>query len=59
MINRASELAVTRQAELLRISRGSVYYLPQPVSANYLALMRRIDEMHLDQPWAGVRNLRD
>ena len=59
MIDRASELPVTRQAELLGISRGSVYYLPQPVSANDLVLMRRIDEMHLEHPWAGARTLRD
>jgi putative transposase len=59
MIDRTNELPVTRQAELLGISRGSVYYLPQPVSTSDLSLMRRIDEMHLDQPWAGARTLRD
>ena len=44
---------------MLEISRGSVYYLPRPVSAADLALMRRIDELHLDYPFAGSRMLRD
>jgi putative transposase len=43
----------------LRISRGSVYYLPRPVSDADLALMRRIDELHLEHPFAGARMLRD
>ena len=43
----------------LNISRGSVYYLPRPVSAADLALMRRIDELHLELPFAGSRLLRD
>ena len=42
MIDRSQELSITRQAELLGISRGSVYYLPRPVSEADLALMRRI-----------------
>jgi putative transposase len=50
---------VTRQAQLLSISRGSVYYQPHPISADDLALMRRIDELHLDYPFAGARMLRD
>ena len=41
------------------ISRGSVYYLPKPVSAIDLALMRRIDELHLEHPFMGARMLRD
>jgi putative transposase len=59
MIERGHELPVTRQAKALRISRGSVYYKPRPVSATDLALMRRIDELHLDYPFAGSRMLRD
>lgn len=59
MIDREHELSVTRQAEMLSISRSSVYYLPRPVSAGDLALMRRIDELHLDYPFAGSRMLRD
>lgn len=59
MIDREHELSITRQAEALGISRGSVYYLPQPVSDADLALMRRIDALHLEYPFAGARTLRD
>lgn len=57
MIDRNHDLSLTRQAKVLGISRGSVYYLPRPVSASDLALMRRIDELHLDYPFAGSRML--
>ena len=46
-------------AEVLNLSRSSVYYKPRPVSAEDLALMRRIDELHLEYPFAGSRMLRD
>ena len=59
MIDRDHELPLTRQAELLRLSRGSLYYDPRPVSASDLVIMRRIDELHLDYPFAGSRMLRD
>ena len=59
MIDRAHELSVTRQAKILNISRGSVYYLAKPVSEHDLTLMRRIDELHLELPFAGARMLRD
>ncbi len=59
MIDRSHGLPVTRQAQQLGISRGSVYYLPRPVSAADLAIMRRIDELHLAYPFAGSRMLRD
>jgi putative transposase len=59
MIDRSHALPLTRQAEALGISRGSVYYTPRPVSASDLALMRRMDELHLDYPFAGSRMLRD
>ena len=59
MIDRSHDLPVARQAKALNISRGSVYYLPRPVSAADLAVMRRIDELHLDFPFAGSRMLRD
>ena len=59
MIDREHELPITQQAELVGISRTSVYYLPQPVSAADLALMRRIDELHLEHPYMGARMLRD
>jgi putative transposase len=59
MIDASLELPVTRQAALLGISRANVYYLPVPVSDKDLALMRRIDELHLESPFAGARMLRD
>ena len=59
MIDRAHDLPITKQAAALTISRGSVYYLPRPVSAADLAFMRRIDELHLEFPFAGSRLLCD
>jgi len=59
MIDRNHLLPVTRQAKARNISRGSVYYLPRPVSAADLDLMRRIDRLHLEHPFAGARMLRD
>jgi len=58
MIDRKHKLSITRQAKALEISRGSVYYRPRPVSDADLALMRRIDELHLDYPFAGSRMLK-
>ena len=58
MIDRTDKLPVTRQAEILNVSRGSVYYLPKPTSERDLSLMRRIDELHLELPFAGARMLR-
>ena len=59
MIDRTHALPVARQAEVLKLSRSSVYYRPRPVSPADLAVMRRIDELHLDYPFAGSRMLRD
>jgi len=59
MIDRGHRLPLKRQAEILQLSRGSLYYEPCPVSAADLAIMRRIDELHLDHPFAGSRMLRD
>jgi putative transposase len=59
MIEPSHALPVVRQCTLLDLSRSSVYYTPQPVSASDLALMRRIDELHLNHPFAGARMLRD
>jgi putative transposase len=58
MIDRNHDLPIVRQAKALNISRGSVYYKLRPVSAEDLALMRRIDELHLEYPFAGSRMLR-
>lgn len=57
MIDKSHELPITRQAELLNISRSNVYYLPPAVSQSDLALMRRMDELHLNYPFAGARML--
>lgn len=59
MIDRDHKLPVARQAKALGLSRSSVYYQPTPVSDADLALMRRIDQLHLDYPFAGARMLRD
>jgi putative transposase len=57
MIDRGSTLPVTRQAELLDLSRSSVYYTPRPLSDRDLGLMRRLDELHLQLPFYGSRKL--
>ena len=59
MIDRGHDLPLVRQAELLRLSRSTLYYEPRPVPAAELAIMRRIDALHLDYPFAGSRMLRD
>jgi hypothetical protein len=59
MIDRGHDLPLGRQAELLGLSRSTLYYEPRPVPAAELAIMRRIDELHLDYPFAGSRMLRD
>jgi len=59
MIDRTHELSLTQQAAVLNISRGLIYYVPEPVSATDLVVMRRIDQLHLEFPFAGSRMLRD
>ena len=59
MIDRTHALALAQQAAVLNISRGSIYYAPGPMSVADLALMRTIDELHLQFPFAGSRMLRD
>jgi putative transposase len=59
MIDRSHDLPLGRQAELLRLSRSSLYYDPKPVPEAELAIMRRIDALHLDYPFAGSRMMRD
>jgi putative transposase len=59
MIDRSHDLPLVRQAELLRLSRSRLYYEPRPVPATELAIMRRIDALHLDYPFAGSQMLRD
>ena len=57
MIERGATVTVKRQAQLLGLSRSSVYYRPQAVSERDLGLMRRIDELHLEAPFYGARKL--
>ena len=57
MIDRGAQVTVKRQAELLELSRSSVYYEPRPLSERDLRLMRRIDELHLQLPYYGSRKL--
>jgi putative transposase len=59
MIDRSHHLPIRRQAELVNISRGSAYYKARPVSEGDLKLMRRVDELHLELPFAGACMLRD
>jgi putative transposase len=59
MINRDHELPLTHQARLLQVSRSGLYYQPCPVPEADLAIMRRMDELHLEHPFAGSRMLRD
>jgi len=57
MIDRNHALPVTRQAIALNISRSGIYYQPRPHKPFNLALMRRMDQLHLDYPYAGSRLL--
>ena len=59
MIDRQHALPMTQQCHLLEIARSSIYYAPQPIPAADLALMRQLDELHLQHPFAGSRMLRD
>ena len=59
MIDRTHPLPLKRQAAVLKLSRSTLYYRPRPVSAADLSIMRRIDALHLDYPFAGARMLRD
>jgi putative transposase len=50
-------LPVVAQCRLLKIARSTLYYRPVPVSADDLAVMRRIDELHLAWPFYGSRRM--
>ena len=55
MVDREHDLSITKQTEILRVSRGSVYYVPRPVSSADLKIMERLDRLHLEYPFAGSR----
>ena len=59
MISREERLSIQKQVRLLGLSRSSFYYRPREVSEADLKLMRQIDELHLEHPFAGSRLLRD
>jgi putative transposase len=59
MITPIHDLPIARQAKIVGVSRGAVYYKARPVPPEDLAIMRRIDELHLERPFAGSRMLRD
>src|SRR3981081_398307 len=59
MIDRGHDLALATQADLLGVARSTLYRQPRPVPAADLAVMRRIDELHLDYPFAGSRMMRN
>jgi len=58
MIDKGQSLSITRQAELLDLSRGSVYYEPVPTSDTDLALMATMDDIHMKLPFYGIRRMR-
>ncbi len=57
MIDRTHELPLARQCQILELARSTAYYQPAPIPPVELALMRRIDELHLNRPFAGARML--
>jgi len=59
LIDKESELPVTKQCELLSVNRSSVYYQPAPAPVEDLAVMRALDEIHLLRPFLGSRRLVD
>jgi putative transposase len=58
-VRSSSQISVSKQAKLLKVSRGCYYYRPKPVSSSDLKLMRCIDELHMQYPFAGSRMMRD
>jgi putative transposase len=58
MIDRDHQLPISRQCRILSLPRSTAYYAAQPVSDENMALMRRIDKLHLEHPFAGSRMLR-
>ncbi len=59
MIDASHDLPVSRQCHLLCLARSTAYYRPREANETELALMRRMDELHLEYPFAGSRMLRD
>ena len=51
------DVSITRQCQLVQVSRSSVYYVPKPITAEELELRRRIDEIYLEHPFMGSRQI--
>lgn len=58
MIDRTHPMPITRQARVLELSRSSVYYQPVPTSAEDLAVMAAMDDIHMELPFYGIRRIR-
>ncbi len=59
MIDKSSDLSISRQCQLLKLPRSSYYYGPSPVNDETLALMKAIDQLHLAMPHLGSRQMRN
>lgn len=59
MVNKSLDIPVKRQCELLKMNRSSYYYQAVPVSEEEIALMKLIDELHLERPTLGSRTMVD
>ena len=59
MIDKTSELAIAKQCQLLNLAKSSYYYQPVAISDETLGLMKAIDQLHLDKPYLGSRQLRN
>ena len=60
MINPDHTVSVKRQAQLIDISHGTAYYVSRTTTSDAdQALMKEIDRLHLEYPFAGAWMLRD
>jgi len=57
MVDRDAELPVTRQCQLLKVTRSAVYYRPAAMPEDTLGIMRALDEIHLELSFLGSRKL--
>jgi len=59
MVSPEHKLPIVRQCDLIALAPSTFYYKPAPISEDDLQLMFRIDQLHLEMPFAGARMLRD
>ena len=55
---KSQQLSISRQCKILDVNRSSYYYRPKPIKQEDLDLMRKIDEMYLENPSSGSRTIR-